>query len=198
MSKANNNNSLLLAGGVVAIGIGFMALTSPNPNNTSDENKATNQPADSKVESSDAKPDKQNEPARESVSVAEDQGKNERPNEAKSERPSQKMTYTAQSTQYSYVAQPGDSYSVLARKAVQTYGIINGVELSPAQIIAAETMLTQHSQVSLLAEGQEVKIMTADVKTYVEAAQQLNATSLAAWQAYVPCVDFDTSRYGEA
>jgi hypothetical protein len=99
---------------------------------------------------------------------------------------------------YSYVAQPGDSYSQIARKAVQTYGIDNKVNLSQAQIIYTETMLTQAAHSPFLNQGQKVSVKQADVKTWVEKAQKLTAAQEAAWQVYTVGVDFNTDRVGEA
>lgn len=98
---------------------------------------------------------------------------------------------------YNYTAQPGDSYSVLARKAVQTYGTNEKVNLSSAQIIAAETNLTVNAGSIELNEGQTVAIDKAAVKAAVDAAKKLDAASLAAWEAYVPYVDFNTSAAGQ-
>lgn len=103
----------------------------------------------------------------------------------------------AASDSYDYVAQPGDSYSVLARKAVQTYGIENKVNLSQAQIIAAETWLTQAANSPILAEGQKVSIVKADVKKFVEQAQKLTAAQQALWQPYTVGVNFNTSNNGQ-
>lgn len=105
---------------------------------------------------------------------------------------------SAAPTNYQYVAQSGDSYSVLARKAVQTYGLINNVNLSLAQIVAAETSLTVTAGSPELSEGQTVKLDAAAVKSAVEAAQKIDAVEAAAWEAYVPSVDFNTNAYGQA
>lgn len=101
------------------------------------------------------------------------------------------------SSVYTYAAQEGDSYSQLARKAFQTYGITEKVKLSQAQIVYAETELTQSANSPLLEVGQKVNIKKSDVKSIVEKAQKLDATTIAAWQAYVPYVDFDTKNIGE-
>ena len=98
---------------------------------------------------------------------------------------------------YSYTAQPGDSYSVLARKAVQTYGIINDVSLTRAEIIAAETFLTQESNQGLLNEGQSVTFDTAQVKSAMDRAQDLSDGEKAIWATYIPYVEFDTRNFGE-
>lgn len=98
---------------------------------------------------------------------------------------------------YEYVAQPGDSYSVLARKAVQTYGLENKVSLSEAQIIAAETWLTINADSPLLDEGQAVSIDKRTVKDQVERAQKLSKAKQALWQPYVAGVNFDTRNNGE-
>lgn len=98
---------------------------------------------------------------------------------------------------YAYVAQTGDNYSVLARKAVQTMGILDNVNLSQAQIIAAETWLTAEAGSPALHEGQAVTFTTDAVKKAMDAAQKLDASQQAAWAVYVPFVDFDTRNNGE-
>lgn len=100
--------------------------------------------------------------------------------------------------EYKYTAQPGDSYSLMARKAVQTYGINNKVNLSQAQIIYAETMLTQGAGSPELTEGQAVTIKEADVKSWVEKAEDLSDEDEAAWNEYTAGVDFNTDNVGEA
>lgn len=103
-----------------------------------------------------------------------------------------------QSAAYDYVAQAGDSYSVLARKAVQTYGIETGANLSGAQIVFAETHLTQAAGSLALNEGQDVSIDKDDVKQIVQDAQELSDSEETAWDYYVQFVDFDTSNNGES
>lgn len=98
---------------------------------------------------------------------------------------------------YNYTAQPGDSYTVLARKAVQTYGINEKVKLTAAQIVAAETQLAVNAGSIELNEGQTVSIEKSAVKSAVTAVQKLSADVLAAWAVYVPSVDFDTSAAGQ-
>lgn len=104
----------------------------------------------------------------------------------------------ASSTPYNYTAQAGDSYSVLARKAVQTYGINEKVQLTPAQIVAAETQLTVNAGSIELNEGQTVVLDKAAVKAAVDAAKKLDTDTLAAWEAYVPTVDFNTNAVGQS
>lgn len=103
----------------------------------------------------------------------------------------------AASGSYDYVAQPGDSYSVLARKAVQTYGFEEKVNLSQAQIVAAETNLTLAANSPLLIQGQKVSISKATVQEWVEKAEALTAVQQALWQPYTVGVNFDTSNNGE-
>jgi len=99
---------------------------------------------------------------------------------------------------YNYAAQAGDSYTVLARKAVQTYGINEKVTLTPAQIVAAETQLTVDAGSIELNEGQTVAIAKSTVKAAVDAAKNLGADVLAAWEVYAPYVDFNTNAAGQA
>ncbi|MCA9327409.1 hypothetical protein KDA14_02670 [Candidatus Saccharibacteria bacterium] len=105
-------------------------------------------------------------------------------------------TKTTAKDPYAYTAKSGDSYTVLARKAVQTYGIREKVKLSLAQIVAAETFLTSNAGFPELNEGQSVTFNKDDVKAAVKQAQGLSDSQKAAWQAYVPYVDFDTRDNG--
>lgn len=112
----------------------------------------------------------------------------------------QETTATNQSADdsYTYKAQTGDSYSEMARKAVQTYGVNNSVNLSGAQIIYAETILTNEAKAADLNIGQEVKISKDAVKKQVEAAQKLTEAQQKAWNYYIQFVDFDTDHVGQA
>lgn len=100
-------------------------------------------------------------------------------------------------SEYSYTAQPGDSYSLFARKAIQTYGLINNVQLTQAEIIAAETNLTQELGSLQVNNGAKVAIKTDLVKKWIETAQKLTPEQKTAWQAYTVGVDFNTNSVGE-
>lgn len=99
---------------------------------------------------------------------------------------------------YKYIAQPNDSYSVIARKAIQTYGINKKVKLSKAKIIAAETWLTQDAKSPLLNIGQKVQIDETDIKEVVDKSTKLSASAEAAWNTYTSGVNFNTNAVGQA
>ncbi len=99
---------------------------------------------------------------------------------------------------YEYVAQPGDSFTKIARKAVQTYGAVKQVNLSQAQIIAAETFLTKAAGSPELNVGEKVMIKESDVEAAVKKAQALNESQIALWQKYVAGVNFNTDKVGQA
>lgn len=92
-----------------------------------------------------------------------------------------------------YTAKMGGSYTKMARDVVMAYNEATDSGLSRAQIVAAETFLTQDAGAPLLEVGQVVKFDGKVVGAAVEKAQALNAHEVAAWQVYVPYVDFDTS-----
>ncbi len=98
---------------------------------------------------------------------------------------------------YTYTAQVGDTYTQLARKAIQTYGIDNNVNLTQAGIVFAETNLTQEAGAGELAVEQEVTIEGDLVKKWVEAAGELSEAEQKAWDVYVPFVDFNTDNVGQ-
>jgi len=115
--------------------------------------------------------------------------------EAKTEATTTEQTAEAA---YNYVAQPGDSYSQIARKSVQTYGAIMKVDISQAQIIAAETFLTQDAGSPLLNLGQKVSIKEAKIEAAVKKAQALSEAQLKLWQLYTVNVNFNTDKVGQA
>lgn len=99
---------------------------------------------------------------------------------------------------YNYVAQPGDSYSKIARKAIQTYGIKNKVSLSQGRILYAETNLTQEAGSPSLLQGQKVEIKESTVKNWVDKAKALSQNQAAQWNAYLAGVNFNTNAVGES
>ena len=103
-----------------------------------------------------------------------------------------------QSQSYNYVAQSGDSYTLMARKAVQTYGIINNVNLSEAQIIFAETNITRDAESPELNVGQKVEISSEKVKSWVDKAKELTENQQSAWDQYTSGVNFNTNNVGQA
>ena len=111
---------------------------------------------------------------------------------------SQTPAQTATQTVYSYTAQAGDSYSQMARKAVQTYGKKFTVVLNNAQIMYAETNLTQEAGSPLLEVGQKVDINEVTLKSWVEKAKALSQDDQAAWGYYAAMADFNTDAVGQA
>lgn len=97
----------------------------------------------------------------------------------------------AQTGKATVTAEAGDSYTVLARHAVAQYSKDAGVEVTPAQAVAAETFLTQDANAPELEVGQKVTVNKADVANAVKKAQALSADEQAAWEVYVPYVDFN-------
>lgn len=98
---------------------------------------------------------------------------------------------------YVYVAQPGDSYSQMARKAVQTYGKKYKTQLSLGQILYSETNMTQQAASPYLALGQQITIQESTVKSWVDKALKLDAATIALWNYYIPGVQFNTDNVGE-
>lgn len=98
---------------------------------------------------------------------------------------------------YNYTAQAGDSYSQFARKAIQTYGKINKVNLSQAQIVYAETTMTLAAGSPVLNEGEKRSIDESSVKEVVEKAGKLSEAQKAAWNVYTAGVNFNTDKVGE-
>lgn len=103
----------------------------------------------------------------------------------------------AQEGTYDYVAQPGDSYSLMARKAVQTYGIESSTNLSGAQIIYVETNATQAAGSPVLNLGDKVSISRQLISEWSEKAKSLTQEEQSAWQVYANNANFSTDFVGE-
>lgn len=101
-------------------------------------------------------------------------------------------------SRYNYVAQAGDSYTKIVRKAIQTYGIDNDINLTPAQIIYAETIMTQAADEPQLNLGQAVSIDEETLKSTIDDASALDDANESEWEYYVQFVDFNTDAVGEA
>lgn len=129
---------------------------------------------------------------------AEEPGQTEESSEQAEQSVDQNERSDEQKSPYTYTAQSGDSYTKIARKAVQTYGFNTQTDLSQAQIVAAETFLTSEAGFPSISEGEEVVISEEAVKAAVEKAQGLDDAATARWERYVPFVDFNTNSVGEA
>jgi hypothetical protein len=99
---------------------------------------------------------------------------------------------------FEYTAQPGDSYSLMARKAVQTSGFETSTNLSEAQIIFVETNLTVLAGSPKLNLGEKVSISKELVKQWSEKAKELTEAQKARWQVYANNANFNTDAVGEA
>lgn len=113
------------------------------------------------------------------------------------EQQSSEQEQQSQGASYHYKAQPGDSYTLMARKAVQTYGLKNDVNLSLAQIVYAETKMTQEAGSPQLEVGQNVQVAESVVKQWVERAQELSEEDRADWDYYAQFANFNTDNVGE-
>lgn len=129
--------------------------------------------------------------------VTTEENAEEETNEETSQETTEEESSESESGAFDYVAQSGDSYSLMARKAVQTYGVINSVNLSGAQIIFAETNLTLEAGSPILSLGQNVSISESLVAEWVEKAQELTEEQQAEWQVYVSDANFNTDSVGE-
>lgn len=105
---------------------------------------------------------------------------------------------TTEDASYTFTAQPGDSYTKIARKSIQIFGFENAVDLSGAQIVYLETNLTQLAGSPELEVGETVTISKATISEWAEKAKTLTEVQTAAWQVYADKVDFNTNNVGEA
>ncbi len=132
---------------------------------------------------------------------SKEQQENKSGTQEKTDNKQDTQTSTAQAPElgvYKYVAQPSDSYTLMARKAVQTYGKKFNVKLSSPGIVFAETKLTKAADSPWLTVGQNVEINETSVKQAVDEAQKLTPEQESAWNYYVQFVgSFNTDGVGQ-
>lgn len=191
MEAIKSNKGLIAVALLLALLVGVSAYNSQD----SDGSSASTATAAEESQESEEKSNGESTDNKEGDKVKEESRTDEAPKETEADTEAEAES-TDQSS-YNYTAQPGDSYSVLARKAVQTYGLVNDVRLSLAEILAAEAKLTLDANQPYLNEGQAVAINQADVKAAMDHAQGLSDEEEAVWATYVPYVDFDTRKHGE-
>ncbi len=87
-------------------------------------------------------------------------------------------------------ASQGDGVTHLARKALQKRLESEGVQLSAAQKIYAETVLTQNESYyqDSLNVSEEIDFATQDIDNVIAGAQNLSQSQIDAWNVYVPHV----------
>lgn len=84
-------------------------------------------------------------------------------------------------------AGPGQSYTTLARQALDTYRAVadTHIDLDAAQILFIVTTLAQRYATTPLIAGQEVLFSFSDMATLVQQAQNLSPSQHTAWQRLV-------------
>lgn len=86
---------------------------------------------------------------------------------------------------YVYTAQPGDSYTELARASIIRYDLdTEDIDLNAAQVTASETWVTQDAGSPAIYVGQEVLVPKESVQKYSEKAASLSDEVKNKWQVY--------------
>lgn len=94
------------------------------------------------------------------------------PKEAEEPTPKPKPPVTTEkkpSRDFTYIAEPGDSYTVLADRAVQKYAAENKLTITEAQQLQAAATLAANAGSPWLEIGQEIAIQQSDVSVTIQA-----------------------------
>lgn len=86
------------------------------------------------------------------------------------------------------IATAGDSYTMLARRAVARYADSHKQTLSPAQRAATEAQLTAQAGAPQVEIGQQVVFAETALKQVVQAAQALTPAESLQWQSYADTI----------
>jgi hypothetical protein len=108
-------------------------------------------------------------------------------NSSEQTAPENKFT---ESSSYSYTAQPGDSYTLLARDTIKQHTSKQNITLSPEQAVAAETFVVEAAGAPSLEVGQKVIIANEAIVLAVTEVQKLTAEEQANWSAYSAVIKF--------
>ena len=92
---------------------------------------------------------------------------------------------------YTYIARNGDSFVQMARASIDLYAKSTNTSMTPAQRVAAETLLMDRAGSPELDVEQQVTLSADDVKKAVEEAQSLSDDELDGWDYFADQIDFD-------
>lgn len=162
---------------VVAIIAGLLVSGVVINQNEMQQEQQKNETAQNEADNKDAKKSDKNVDKDAKDASKEDKAATNEDNESE-------MTQTDDAVNFTVAA--GESYTTLARKAVQAHD----AELSKARVIAAETFLAQGAGEPAVDVGQEVEMKQSDIEAAVKKAKNLSDADIAAWRAYVPYVQF--------
>lgn len=110
---------------------------------------------------------------------------------AQAEQPPVEQQTTTAPASYEFVAQPGNSMSVMARRAIQLYDQkTDDITLPEPCIIAAETNIVQSLGPRWLREGEQFKIDESVVSDWARKANGLTEEQRAAWKVYSDNANF--------
>ena len=99
---------------------------------------------------------------------------------------------TQNKANYTYIARNGDSFVAMARASINRYAASNKITMTPAQRVAAETLLMDRAGSPELDVEQRVTLSADDVKKAVEEARSLSDDELDGWSYFADQIDFDT------
>lgn len=105
-------------------------------------------------------------------------------------QPAEDTSKAPSRVEYSYTAEAGDSYVLLARKAIDEYATSTNTALSPEQRIAAETFIINDAGFPQIDIGQTVTFSNDTIKDAVDRATSLSTTELANWAPYAALAGF--------
>lgn len=112
--------------------------------------------------------------------------------EAQPEPQPTEQTSAPAPTQYEFIAQPGNSMSVMARRAVQLYDQkTEAVNLPEPCIVMAETNIVQNLGPRWLAVEENFKIDESLVADFAQKANNLTEEQRAAWKVYSDNAEFN-------
>lgn len=96
-----------------------------------------------------------------------------------------------ETTAYQFVADRGDSQSILVRRALQLYADATNTELSEAATIYCETNIVQDLGSHWLEVGEELSVPVSSLQQYIENSRELSDQEIANWQTWANQATFN-------
>lgn len=133
-----------------------------------------------------------NKPTPEAEAPAPAEQTNTNTQTSETNTPTQATQDKKDNASYTYVARNGDSFVLMARASIDRYAKSIHASMTPAQRVAAETLLMDRAGSPELDVEQRVTLSADDVKKAVERAQSLSDDELDGWSYFADQIDFDT------
>lgn len=127
---------------------------------------------------------------RPATAAAQGKGAPDTAPQTQSQTQTQNQAQAGTGNDYQFVARPGDSLSILVRRAIQLYAADKKLTLSPAAAMYCETNVTQRLGSRWLEVSEVVNVPAGLLQQFADSSKSLTPQQISDWTVYANNADF--------